>query len=236
MKISYKKLLLTTAFILTSINVDAFADPDSDVSEETPTTLARRLLPPSQSGVLGAVNKDQFDKEIDVSLAQPNPLALPSNAEEAPTKEMQLPLGSHLSAAKFPPIGTEIPRENLFLPSALGNLKVSYSNKEFYVSDNKRTLQVQRPDLSKELRGISEKDLKGFLSAGYLSVKKMDDDYAIDARFRLRGGGPLTGVLAGLGTVVGMVGCAVTGNAPGVIALAYAAPAIITAGMVAPTP
>jgi len=112
------------------------------------------------------------------------------------------PVRSRLSTEILSSRAIEIPQENLFLPSAVGKVSISYYNNEFYVTKNNHMVQVQRHDLSKELRGISEEGLKGFLSSGYLAVKKMDDDYGIDAKFRLRGGDPATDAVTRIGSAI----------------------------------
>ncbi|MCX7342525.1 MAG: hypothetical protein NT128_00015, partial [Proteobacteria bacterium] len=89
-----------------------------------------------------------------------------------------------------------IPAQNMFVPKSLGTIAIAYKGKEFYVINDKGEFLVQRYNLSKELREIDNEKLKKFISSGYLSLKKVGDEYAITHNFRLLGGGPVSGAVA----------------------------------------
>ncbi len=62
------------------------------------------------------------------------------------------------------------------------------------------------------------------------------EEYGLDGKLRLRGGGPILSVFATVGTVVGIVGAAATGNVPVAMGLMYGAPGIIGGALALPTP
>ncbi len=103
--------------------------------------------------------------------------------------------------------GMKIDKKNVVAPHELGKTKVLYNKKEFHVNG----IPVERYNTSKQLRGISKKDLAQMLLAGsYLKVKELDDNkYAIDLQGRLIGGGP---VGATIGCFVAKVGVSFLGH------------------------
>ena len=93
----------------------------------------------------------------------------------------------HISSSAM---GIIILKENLFVPLKLGDISVTYEGNEFYIQKNaSEKLQIPRWNLSKELRGIEDKQLQGFLDIGYLSVNQLDDnDFTLNAHVRGPGG------------------------------------------------
>ena len=62
-----------------------------------------------------------------------------------------------------------IAHENLFAPSSLGKVSVTYDGHNFFVIDeNQKKTQLERAFLPKELRGISSTTLEKCLGASYL--------------------------------------------------------------------
>lgn len=111
----------------------------------------------------------------------------------------------------------EIPGGNLSVPSKLGKVSVTYKSGEFYlVEGESKAFQVQRWNLSRELRGINGDQLQGFLKSGYLSVDKAEEEFSLKGKLRLRGGG-YVGEKAGgdRGREVGRVAGGVAGGAAG---------------------
>ena len=141
-----------------------------------------------------------------------------------------------------------IPNENLFIPNSVGKMKVWHNENGFHILNGTNAKQsINRFDVDEELRNMSTTQLKRFLDVGYLSVSPIgdEDEYAIKAKVRGLGGGPIFGLITGIGVVAGIfVSAAVAVVAPpaapaaaGVVyALAQTAPVTITAAFLAPTP
>ena len=232
-----KKLFLTSALVLMSINTDVFANGEPDFFDETLKGPAVRALPTSritESGV-GTADKDEAGQKAEGMFLKSHPVSPSKSGDSSLGEEVQV---------DFPPINgqvtptsgdIEIPAENLFLPGALGKIGVAYRDKEFYITKDNVTSQVQRCDLSQELRGMPEDNLKAFLKAGYLSVKKLDDEYGIDARYRLRGGGPISGAIAYWATKTFCYGTAVAATGAAVVATGGVAGAALGATSAAAT-
>lgn len=88
------------------------------------------------------------------------------------------------------PNATLLSGRSLFVPSDLGKLSVIHDGHEFSVIDSKGLVSaIQRADLSKELRGISNESLMKILESGQLSLKKFGEDYSLSYNGQLRGGG-----------------------------------------------
>ena len=81
----------------------------------------------------------------------------------------------------------EIEQKNLFIPEKLGEIKVIYKEKEFFVNN----YLVPRHALSKELRGIDQAVLSKFLTTGfYLSINNFgNNEFNVQLKGRLNGGG-----------------------------------------------
>lgn len=87
-----------------------------------------------------------------------------------------------------------IPAKNLFVPGELGNVHVKYKDHDFFVIDEKNhEFAVERGDLSKELRGISQEQLSKCLRVDCLALSKIGEDYSIRLQHSLKGGGWLSG-------------------------------------------
>jgi len=106
-----------------------------------------------------------------------------------------------------------IPTNNLFIPGELGNIHVKYKDHDFFVIDEKNhEFAVERGDLSKELRGISQEHLNKYLASAYLALKKSGEDYSIRLQHSLKGGGWFSGFLGKTATyTVSYVGMAMGG-------------------------
>lgn len=109
---------------------------------------------------------------------------------------------------------TSVPSHALFVPSSLGELHVKYNGHDFFVIDTKaNSRQLQRCDLSEELRGISSEQLNKYLGVAYLSLNQAGETYTLRLNGRLRGGGLIgtlvMGALSYLGGPAVAVGAAV---------------------------
>jgi len=147
---------------------------------------------------------------------------------------------------------TTIPEKSLFIPRGLEGLTVKYKNNNFCVIDSKGLKShIQRADLDKELRGISNETLQKMLDVGYLNIRKIGKTYTINYNQRLNGGGPFGAIVAYVATNVAggamMIGgglLTATGvGAPAGVALLgagtatiAAAPAVLIVALPAPTP
>ncbi|MDR3623545.1 MAG: hypothetical protein P4L16_00185 [Chlamydiales bacterium] len=60
--------------------------------------------------------------------------------------------------------------EDCFVPNNLGSLSVFYENEEFFIETTDGKRAIQKCDLSKELKNISEPALSALLSKGQLCV------------------------------------------------------------------
>jgi hypothetical protein len=145
---------------------------------------------------------------------------------------------------------TAVSSKNLFVPEALGKLSVQYNGREFSIVNSKNIKSsVARMNLSKELRGISSENLEKILSAGYLAISKIgEDDYSIQFKGRILGGGPFLAlvtyvganiaggamIVAGIATApLGGVGVALIAAGTATVT---AAPYTLIATLPAPTP
>ncbi len=113
--------------------------------------------------------------------------------------------------------------KNLFVPISLGKVTVQYKDGEFYVKHDGIQTKVANYHLTKELRGISPQCLQGFLEVGYLSLKKIGDEFAIQGSLRLLGGGPISGAVGYWLTKTLCYGTAVAAATTAVVATGGAA-------------
>ena len=131
----------------------------------------------------------------------------------------------------------KIKNSSVFAPECLGTIELSRETDGFHVLQNNKKHKVENYWLDKPLRKMDDKQLKTFLTQGYISVNKLDNgEFTLRSNVRGLGGGPLTGmvaawcvraimytpaVVAGAGAIVttGPVGMtAATATAPGYIA------------------
>ena len=122
--------------------------------------------------------------------------------------------------------GQEIIIDSPFVPHQLGKLGVMYKGREFFVIDSHGAEHpIARGDLCKELRGISPEHLEKMLVVGYISVRKIGEDYGLRFDGRLRGGGPILAglIYVGMNVVGGALIVTGVGTAAGV-AMVTAAP------------
>lgn len=95
--------------------------------------------------------------------------------------------------------------EVIMAPRDLGEIKVLHANKAFAVLHEGLLKTVEGHNVSKELRGITTEGLKELFSETdcYIRVqKKSDGQYALEAQYRLNGGGVLG---AKIGSWIGKV-------------------------------
>ena len=92
----------------------------------------------------------------------------------------------------------EMAVQALFVPHALGNVKVSHEGDDFFVHHDGVTDKVQKAWMDPELRHVSDAKLNSFLEkGGYLTINKLSSgEYALRAKARGLGGGLLTGAIA----------------------------------------
>ena len=129
--------------------------------------------------------------------------------------------------------------KDVLVPTRLGAVTVTYDG-NFNVHKDGETQTIQPYNLTKTIRDwdLNSDKLSAYLShGGYFQLRQKDDgEYALVDQMRLLGGGPIFGLLVGLGNAAAVVGCALHGNAPGVLAVVYSAAITIPAAMAAPTP
>lgn len=248
------KILLTSSFILINYGVHAdinhFNEPqESDsyslIRAPYPSEFSPRLsdnsdnFPPICQGVKNNVSHNDTLSEIteDESVKLSTPTSLSST--DADSKEESISIASNnseplleedfLLTHALSSEGTKeiiFSEDNIFVPKSLGKLAITYKDNEFFVSNSKEKIQIQRWNLSQELRGIKEEQLKGFLKVGYLSLKQQDDNsFSLNVNFRLRGGGGIadgmemsrggTRVAEGVGGAAGAAGGAWLGGVIG---------------------
>lgn len=89
--------------------------------------------------------------------------------------------------------------EAVFSRRDLSNVKIFHHKENFYTIKNRQIKKVERYNLDKELRGISDSDIIELLTnGGYLILtQSSDDSYNLALSFRLQGGGP-AGAAAGV--------------------------------------
>lgn len=83
----------------------------------------------------------------------------------------------------------------LMIPQRLGDIKVHYKDKDFFVEKESKFTPIDRWNVDKSLRGIPKDRLVKLLASGaYLQLNKYEncDEYNLKLKGRLCGGGPLT--------------------------------------------
>ncbi len=89
-----------------------------------------------------------------------------------------------------------IPENSLFVPQRVARKAfVIFEEGKFFASVEEKTHQIQSYDVAGLPNSLTEEQLKAFLGHGYLSLKKLGDDYGLDANIRLSGGGPVAGFI-----------------------------------------
>ncbi|MDR3624678.1 MAG: hypothetical protein P4L16_06020 [Chlamydiales bacterium] len=127
--------------------------------------------------------------------------------------------------------------QNCFIPHTLGKVSIFHENKSFSVEKDGRRYAIQQYDLSPELRNIEDKALEKILNHGQLCLKKIGNDYGLEFRGELVGGGPFFGALAMCLTVVVGGACAIIpGLQPLAIPVISTGTGIACAALAAPTP
>lgn len=100
----------------------------------------------------------------------------------------------------------------LFIPERLGNIDLFHSEKGFYVIKEDKSHEVKKYFTDPLIRNMSKKQLRTFLDNGYLSVNEMNDgEYSLQAKGRIKGGGPILGTAAYWTTKVICYGVMVAG-------------------------
>lgn len=217
MKNRYKKLILTSVLAFTSTSVLALEEPQSD--GESCHGIVRPFPP-----VNGPEESQSQESKAPVVQASSQPAV--SVAEQVSDRP-------HATSAT--PTYVAIPEDNLFVPHTLGAVRVVYENNEFFVEKAEQKFQVQRHNLSKELRGVSQDQLSKLLGTGYLRVKGTDNEYGLDMCFRMRGGGPIAGAIAYWATKTLCYGTAVAAAGTAVVATGGAAGAVMGSVVAATT-
>jgi hypothetical protein len=115
----------------------------------------------------------------------------------------------------------EIPEDNLFVRQIVGkNVVVCFENGEFFAEVNGISNRINHHDISGIPRDLTEEGLRIFLSQGYLSLKKIGNDFGIEGKIRLLGGTPpeekndggVLGAITEKGPVAGCVAvCMISG-------------------------
>ncbi|MBX9621717.1 MAG: hypothetical protein K2X28_06815 [Alphaproteobacteria bacterium] len=205
----------------------------SENSENFPWICKGNKKNVSHDDILSEITEDESVKlstqtslsSTDLDSGEVSTFTAPSNSEPLLAEEDLHLTRSHALGTKDTKEIT-LSEDNLFVPKSLGKLAVTYKDNEFFVSNGKEKIQIQRWNLSQELRGIKEDQLKGFLKVGYLSLKQQDDNkFSLNANFRLRGGGGIadgmemgrggTRVAEGVGGAAGAAGGAWLGGVIG---------------------
>ena len=190
---SYRNLLLTTSLILMSLNTNALSHKDL-VDESFEMFHSRSLSKGVEAKIAPASDEDKVSENDTGSTSYQEQVL---KEEESELKDSQVISNSRNVSEIASSDGIAIPQENLFVPAKLGKIHITYKDSEFYLTkDNSQKFQIQRWNLSKELRGIKEEELRRFLTAGYFSISQLDDEsYTLAAKLRLRGGGPILGTI-----------------------------------------
>lgn len=131
---------------------------------------------------------------------------------------------------------------------AFGNISLEHENKGFFVVDsNQLKTPISPINLSKELRGISTDELRKALDVGYLSLRKIGDEYALRFNVRMKGGGLGFAIFTyvattGAGVALTLIGAATAPIGVGApiaaagVALVTAAPYTFAVTLPTPTP
>lgn len=146
----------------------------------------------------------------------------------------------------------KVPRESVFIPNKIGAAEVLFEDGKFQVYKEYKLSTVNKYDIKGIPSDINQEQLEHFLNNGfYLSLNKIGDDFSIEAKGRVLGGGPILGaigyfVVKGVGYTIAaaaaitLPGCgtaAVMAGTPSIIAATeVAAAAVGTALGMVPTP
>ena len=107
---------------------------------------------------------------------------------------------------------TEI--KEIFAPSHLGKIKLLHDEDGFHVSQNGIRHEVKKVWMDPVLRNITSSTLKKFLASGYIQINKMsNDEFTLNAKGRILGGGPILATIVygatkalGYGTAAAAIG------------------------------
>lgn len=135
---------------------------------------------------------------------------------------------------------TLVPLEDkpIYASPELGLVAVGYNGHEFRVFHEGVSHSVEKAFVDAILRDMTVEEYVNFLTVGYITVKRFKDgDFGIKASMRLKGGGPVTGMIAywlTKGTIVsvaiGGAGAAMVATGGTVGAMGAAGLAVGTAG------
>lgn len=113
----------------------------------------------------------------------------------------------------------QLKSSSVFVPTRLGSLVLLHSEDGFSVLRDGKMHKVQRCFVDPVLRNITTSGLKRFQEAGYIAVSQLDnDEFALRARVRGLGGGPITGAIVYFATKAICYGTAVAAAGGAVVA------------------
>ena len=150
-----------------------------------------------------------------------------------------------ISLASLSAFSMEVNNDILRRNAALDNTKLIYDKEHFIVDKNGKEKVIQRYNMSKELRSLSDDQVKALLSNKntLLYLRKLSDNsYALELQGRLKGGtGPVTaGIVWGVVSVggytamllggLGIIAASTAVAGPGAPSVAAPALAMISAG------
>lgn len=91
--------------------------------------------------------------------------------------------------------GVNISYHSTFIPSELGNIKLYHNGNGFVIHKEREEIEVKSYDMDPVLRNITQQKLNVLMHSGYISVRKVGDDYALRFNVRGLGGGPVGAVV-----------------------------------------
>lgn len=131
-----------------------------------------------------------------------------------------------------------IPPKNIFAPSKVGKISIVFHQNTFYIESAQYGRQeIPRHRLANPLDKLTSENIERFLEVGYISVSAFNNQFALTAKVRGPGGGPVAGYIGywatkvlcyGVATAAATTAIAATGGAAGAATGAIAAG--VTAG------
>ncbi|HEY5267611.1 MAG TPA: hypothetical protein VII94_00565, partial [Candidatus Saccharimonadales bacterium] len=99
---------------------------------------------------------------------------------------------------------------SVHVPNRLGELDLYHSKEGFYVRKDDKKYTIKKYFTDPIIRNISKTELKSFLTAGYLSINRMNDgEFSLKAKGRIHGSGALG---ASIGAFIGKAVVYVVGH------------------------
>jgi hypothetical protein len=89
-------------------------------------------------------------------------------------------------------------KDGLFVPQKLGSVQLFKTDEGFEIVKDGESIKVKSYDVDPVLKNLNQDNVEEFGKVGSILVNKFDNgEYSLKAKAKIKGGGPLTGMLLG---------------------------------------